>query len=113
MDKCAHSCQILDNIRIDEDDTETHVDDQDDDDRISYEDGDRLFVFDIDSYLENNHITINRVDHDTELNRTNYDYILKYNPNRGESKSWNDVVPTQYHDYEDIFTEKDFNKLPE
>jgi hypothetical protein len=39
--------------------------------------------------------------------------VLKYDPQRAESKAWTDIVPEQYHDYEDIFTKKYFDKLPE
>jgi hypothetical protein len=63
------------------------------------EDGDQLFTFDINGYLENN--------------RTNYDYVLKYDPTKSKTKNWTDILPKQYHNYEDLFTKKDFDKLPE
>jgi len=73
----------------------------------------QIFYFNTDSFIDDNKITINRCDHGQEINRTNYDYVLKYEPNRGDPKNWKNVVPHNYHDYEDIFTKKDFDKLPE
>ena len=110
MDRCPHTCTFLSGSQIDSDnsDTETLVEEEDEEELLS--EGDRLFVFDIDSYLESQSITINKI---TQINRNNYDYILKYDAEKSKSKQWNEVVPPQYHDYEDIFTKKDFDKLPE
>jgi hypothetical protein len=77
---------------------------QDKNSNISYEDGDQLFVFNINSYLESNAFTINP---------TNYDYVKNYNPDIGKTTKWTEVVPETYHDYKDVFTKKEFNKLPE
>src|ERR1700729_2635281 len=43
----------------------------------------------------------------------NYDYVKKYDPTYGKTKPWDSVVPPQYHDYKDVVTKKDFDKLPE
>jgi len=32
-------------------------------------------------------------------------------PSKNRIQGWTDIVPSQYHDYEDIFTRKDFDKL--
>ena len=112
MTRCSPSCQFIDTNDIDDDDdTETLVDEEE-----TLEKGDQLFFFNTDSFIADNHIEINRNDfHDSNENisRTNYDYILKHNPKIGESKHWKKVVPKHYHNYEDIFTKKDFDKLPE
>jgi hypothetical protein len=98
-----------------DDDEETLVDEEE----AKYEDepleeGDQLFYFEADSFFEDNHITVNRCEHGKEENnRTNYDYVLKYDPTRADKKNWKDIVPDTYHEYEDIFTKKDFDKLPE
>ena len=81
------------------------------------EEGDRLFFFNVDSFIDDNHIEINRNDyHDHDdnenISRNNYDYILKHNPKIGEPQDWKNVVPKHYHDYHDVFTKKEFDKLP-
>jgi len=72
----------------------------DEEDPLVLEEGDRLFIFDIDGYLEQ------ESNPPQKINRTNYDYVFKYDPQRTESKEWTDIVPSQYHDYEDVFTRK-------
>jgi len=64
--------------------------------KISYpiDEGDRLFVYDVDSFLETNH--------------TNYDYVKRYDPTYGDKKDWHDIVPQQYHQYEDHLWRKRF-----
>ena len=99
MNRCPHTCEFITSMDIDEEEPDIQMTSIDEEDPASLEEGDRLFVLDVDGYLE--------------ANRTNYDYVLKYDPNRAESKVWTDIVPKQYHDFEDIFTKKDFDKLPE
>ena len=41
------------------------------------------------------------------------DLGIKYDPSIALKKDWKTVVPKSYHDYDDIFTKKDFDKLPE
>lgn len=112
MNRCPPSCQFIDMHEIDEEDEETLVDKEEIHEE-SLEEGDHLFFFNADSFLEDEGITIARCHQTQENNRTNYDYVLKYNPTLSQSKNWKDVVPEPYHDYEDIFTKKDFDKLPE
>ena len=105
MTRCSPSCQFIDNFDYDEDDdTETLVDEQE-----PLEEGDQLFFFNVDSFINRNDFH----DSNKEISRTNYDYILKHNPKIGESKHWKNVVPKHYHNYKDIFTKKDFDELPE
>lgn len=107
FNRCPHRCRFHGfSTEIDEDDNlpPQHSEDEETKDPISYEDGDRLFVFNVDTYLKSNPTTINR---------TNYDYVKNYNPEIGKTQKWSDVVPKEYHDFTDIFTKKDFDKLPE
>jgi len=30
-----------------------------------------------------------------------------------EAKSWTEIVPAHYHDFQDVFTKEEFNTLPE
>ena len=73
---------------------------------------DQIFVLDADAYFETLRL-YHQQDVGQEINKTNYDYIFKYDPSRGDKKDWQNIVPAVYHDYEDIFTKKDFDKLPE
>jgi len=98
LDKCPSHCHYVTYATEVEEEPE-NWNTSDEEDGPPLEEGDRIFVFDVDSYLE--------------LNRTNYDYVKKYDPTYGKTKPWNSVVPPQYHDYEDVFTKKDFDKLPE
>src|SRR5882762_9106764 len=106
MNRCPHTCLFISDIDIDKD-KPTIDTNNNEEDPLVLEEGDRLFIFDIDGYLEQ------ESNPPQKINRTNYDYVLKYDPQRTESKEWTDIVPSQYHDYEDIFTRKDFDKLPE
>jgi len=99
MDRCPHTCDFTSGMDEDEPHIETYALNEE---QTPLEEGDRLFIFDLDGYFDT-----------LLINRTNYEYVLKYDPTRAESKVWTDVVPSQYHDYEDIFTKKDFDKLPE
>jgi len=99
MNRCPHYCKFTSDIDIDEEEPVTDSIHDDNKEDLSLEDGDQLFTFDVDGYLENN--------------QTNYDYVLKYDPAKSKSKNWTNIVPKQYHDYEDLFTKKDFDKLPE
>ena len=99
MDRCPHTCDFTSSMDEDEPHIETYASNEE---QTPLEEGDRLFIFDLDGYFDT-----------LLINRTNYEYVLKYDPTRAESKVWTDVVPSQYHDYEDIFTKKDFDKLPE
>ena len=38
---------------------------------------------------------------------------MKYDPLYGKAKDWQEVVPKAYHSFEEVFTQKDFDKLPE
>ena len=115
MTRCKPSCQFIDHFDfIDDDNTETLIDEED----SPLEEGDRLFFFNVDSFIDDNHLEINRNNyHDHNNNKNiswnNYNYILKHNPKIGEPKDWENVVPKHYHDYHDIFTKKEFDKLPE
>ena len=114
MNRCKPSCQFIDNFDfIDDDNTETLVEEE-----SPLEEGDRFFFFNVDSFLDDNHLEINRNDHhdhdDNEnISQNNYDYILKHNSKIGESKDWKNVVPKHYHNYHNVFTNKEFDKLPE
>jgi hypothetical protein len=92
-------------------DTETLVDKEE----SPLEQGNCLFFFNINSFIDNNNVKINQNDyHDHhDISQTNYDYILKHNPKIGESIDWKNVVPKHYHSYDDVFTKKEFDKLPE
>src|ERR1700683_475967 len=108
MDRCPSTCHYItrvNDIEEQEEITHDHEQEQEPSEEL-LEEGDRLYVFDTERYLE--HLL-----HDQHLNRTNYDYIHKYDPAYGKSRQWNDVVPPQYHNFEDIFMRKDFDKLPE
>ena len=89
MTRCKPSCQFIDNFDfIDDDDTETLVDEEE----SPLEEGDHLFFFNIDSFIDNNHLKINRNDyhdHNENISWNNYNYILKHNPKIGEPKDWN------------------------
>ena len=94
--------------------TETLVDEEE----SPLEEGNCLFFFNVNSFLDDNHLKINRNDyHDhndnKNISRNNYDYILKHNPKIGEPKDWKNVVPKHYHNYHDVFTKKELDKLPE
>jgi len=107
FNRCSSKCRFHQyNMEIDTDhEAQASTDKQtDEQSNISYEDEDRLFVFDVDSYLESDSFNINR---------TNYDYVKNYNPEIGKTQKWIEVVPETYHDYEDVFTKKEFDKLPE
>jgi len=49
-----------------EEEPETFYEPDDKEDQLSLDEGDRLFLYDVDSFLE--------------TNRTNYDYVKKYDP---------------------------------
>jgi len=106
MNRCPHTCHFVSDIDIDQDEPTIDTN-NDEEDPLVLEEGDCLFIFDIDGYLEQ------ESNPPQKINRTNYDYVLKYDPQRTESKEWTDIVPSQYHNYEDIFTRKYFDKLPE
>ena len=110
----CHSCEFIDNESDIDDDEETLVDEEEE--SFELEEGDRLFAFDIDSYLEQEHLVLARIVTDTgnkTKKKTRYDYVYKYDPNALKSKNWTETVPKAYHNYEDVFTKKDFDKLPE
>jgi|SRR5882762_3577036 len=96
-------------LRYQHDEDEPTIDTtNDEEDPLVLEEGDPLLIFDIDGYFEQ------EPNPSQKINCTNYDYVLnKYDPQRTESKEWTDIVLNQYHNYEDIFTRKDFDKLPE
>jgi len=107
MNWCPHTCHFVSDIDIDEDEPTIDTNKDDEEDPLILEERDRLSIFNIDGYLEQESNPPQKINH------TNYDYVLKYDPQRTESKEWTDIVPNQYHNYEDIFTRKDFDKLPE
>ena len=113
LDRCPHSCSFITNFSdLDADETWS-TNTQQHDETHPLEEGERLFAFDIDGYLKSKCFTIARVDDDHKINRTNYDYIMKYDPLYGKAKDWKEVVPKAYHSFEEVFTQKDFDKLPE
>ena len=60
MTQCKPSCQFIDNFDfIDDDDTETLIDEEE----SPLEEGDRLFFFNVDSFINDNHLEINRNDY--------------------------------------------------
>jgi hypothetical protein len=97
-DRCPHTCQYITSVNELEEEEE---------EPISLEEGDRFYTFNINGYLESQPANT------FYLNCTNYDYIQHYNPEYGKYKDWKDIVPLQYHSYKDIFTKKDFDKLSE
>jgi hypothetical protein len=109
MDRCPHTCRYITRVNELEEETEESLEQEETNDEktISFDKGDRLYIFDIDGYLDS------QPAESFYLNRTNYDYVRQYNPEYGKSKDWKNIVPPQYHSYEDIFTKKDFDKLPE
>src|SRR5882762_8990328 len=70
MNRCPHYCKFTSDINIDEEEPVTNSIHYDNEEHLSLEDGDQLFTLDVDGYLENN--------------RTNYDYVLKYNPTKSK-----------------------------
>jgi len=64
--RCPHFCKFTSDIDIDEEEPNTDSIHDDNEEHLSLKDGDQLFTFDVDRYLENN--------------RTNYDYVPKYDP---------------------------------
>ena len=38
---------------------------------------------------------------------------MKYDLLYGKAKDWKEEVPKAYHSFEEVFTQKDFDKLPE
>src|SRR6202041_1147781 len=113
LDRCPHSCSFITNFSDLDADKTWSTNTQQHDETHPLDEGERLFAFDIDGYLKSKCFTIVRVDDNHKINRTNYDYIMKYNPLYGNSKDWQKVVPKAYHSFEEVFTQKDFNKLPE
>jgi hypothetical protein len=109
MDRCPHTCQYITSVNeLEEEEEEPTIKEEiDDKEPISLEEGDHLYTFNIDGYLESQPANA------FYLNHTNYDYIPHYNPEYGKYKDWKDIVPPQYHSYKDIFTQKDFDKLSE
>ena len=109
MDRCPSTCHRITRVcDIDnEEDIQPEVESLEEESDISYEEGDQLFVFDTESYLDSEYAK------EYYLNRTNYDYVKKYDPMYGTSQEWTKVVPSQYHDYKDVFTKTSFDKLPE
>ena len=107
MDRCPHTCHFITGI---DNNIEPPPSYEETEEKISFE-GDQLFVLDIDKYLQMNSITINYVKQ--SINCTNYDYVLKCNPECAKAQDWQEIVPEQYHDYQDRFTKEDFDKLPE
>jgi len=97
MNRCPHYCKFTSDINIDEEEPVTDSIHDDNEEPLSLEDGDQLFTFDVDGYLENN--------------RTNYDYVLKYDPTKSKTKNWTNIVPKQYHDYE-IFSPRRISITP-
>src|ERR1700723_3286763 len=78
LDRCPHSCSFITNFSdLDADETWS-TNTQQHDETHPLEEGERLFAFDIDGYLKSKCFTIVRVDDDHKINRTNYDYIMKY-----------------------------------
>lgn len=78
------------------------------------EEGDMLYMIDMDDYIETNGIEISLLNPTTSTSKgTRYDYILKYNPDIAQKKTFNEVVPEEYHSYKDVFEEKEFDKLPQ
>jgi len=86
MNQCPHTCHFISNINIDEDEPTIDTT-NDEEDPLVLEEGDRLFVFDIDGYLEQESNLPQNINH------INYDYVLKYDPQQADSKAWTDIVP--------------------
>lgn len=82
MNNCPLSCQFISSLNdLDDDDEETVVEEEETPDKIEpLEQGDQFFYFNADSFLDDNHIAIHRCEHKQEINRTNYNYVLKYEP---------------------------------
>jgi hypothetical protein len=79
MNQCPHVCKFTSNIDIDEDEPNTDSIHDDNEEHLSLEDGDQLFTFNVNGYLENN--------------RTNYNYVLKYDLTKSKTKNWTNIVP--------------------
>jgi Retroviral aspartyl protease len=99
LERCPPTCHYVTHMHEIEEEPENFYEHDDEEDKLILDKGDRLFVYDVDSFIS--------------TNRTNYDYVKKYDPTYGNKKDWQDIVPPQYHKFEDIFTKKDFDKLPE
>jgi len=54
MNRCPHYCKFTSDINIDEEEPVTDSIHDDNEEHLSLEDGDQLFTFDVDGYLENN-----------------------------------------------------------
>ena len=99
LERCPPTCHYVTHMHEIEEEPENFYEQDDEEDKLILDEGDRLFVYDVDTFIDNN--------------RTNYDYVKKYDPTYGNKKDWYNIVPRQYHKFEDIFTKKDFDKLPE
>jgi len=70
MNQCPHTCHFVSDVDIDEDEPAIDTN-NDEEDPLVLEEGDHLFIFDIDGYLEQ------KSNLPQNINRTNYDYSLK------------------------------------
>lgn len=94
---CNYSARLLD---IEEDEPEL------DDPEAHLEEGDRIFVLDWQGYLGTDKAEIRA------KSNTAMDLAIEENAKK-QAKTFEEIVPESYHEYQDVFSKKEFDVLPE
>lgn len=96
FDRCPKSCSRSSPLLVNIDDNE-----EEEEERFTMEEGERLFAFDWEHYQEVYHVRTHAAD-----------IAIKEHAKKKE-QMFTERVPTAYHEYKDIFDKDDFDKLPE